>query len=118
MPPVALALAAVFCIACGQILFKMTAERISGLSLSQILADRTTLAIFGTSMVIYAGATVLWVMALRDLTLAHGYMLMTLSFVLVPLAAAVFFGEQLSWGFFAGLALIIAGLFLILGTRA
>lgn len=117
MSPIVMALGAVFCIACGQILFKMTAERILGKSLGEIITDWTTLMIFGTALFIYAGATVLWVLALRHLPLAQGYMLMTLSFILVPIAAVFIFGEKLSFSFLVGLVLIICGIFLTLGSR-
>lgn len=118
MPPVVLALGAVACIACGQILFKITAQRILGRQLSEILGDWPTILIFGTALGIYAGATILWVLALRHMSLAHAYMLMTLSFVIVPIAAVIVFGERLSFGYFVGLTLIITGLLLTLGTRS
>lgn len=117
MQPLFLAGLAVLCIASGQILFKITADRIAGQSLPAILADWRTLMIFGSALGIYAFATVIWILALRDLTLSHAYMIMSFSFVLVPIAAALFFGETLSFRFFAGLALIIAGVILTLGAR-
>lgn len=117
MPPVAMALGAVLCIACGQILFKMTAQRILGRQFSEIVGDWTTILIFGTALAIYSGATVLWVLALRHLPLAQAYMLMTLSFILVPIAAVFVFGERLSFSFLIGLALIISGIFMTFGIR-
>ena len=117
MSPIAMALCAVSCIAAGQILFKMTAERILGKTLVEMATDWTTVAIFGTALGIYAGATVLWVLALRHLPLAQGYMLMTLSFIIVPIAAVFVFGEKLSFSFVLGLILIICGIFLTLGSR-
>lgn len=118
MSSIVMALGAVLCIACGQILFKMTAERIVGKSLGGILQDWTTLTIFGTALFIYAGATVLWILALRHLPLAQGYMLMTLSFIIVPIAAVFIFGEQLSIRFLLGLALIIFGILLTQGPQS
>ena len=117
MPPLLLAGLAVVCIACGQILFKMTADRVAGQSLLAIFGDWRTLAIFGTSVGIYGFATIAWVLALRDLTLAHAYMLMSLSFVLVPVFAMLIFGEKLSLQFLLGLVLIIAGVVVTLGAR-
>jgi drug/metabolite transporter (DMT)-like permease len=43
---------------------------------------------------------------------------MALSFVLVPLAGAFIFGERLTFSFFAGTALLLAGLFVIVGSHA
>lgn len=117
MPPLLMAGLAVLLIASGQILFKMTADRIAGQAFSAILNDWRTIAIFGTSMGIYGIATIVWVLALRDLTLAHAYTLVSLSFVIVPIAAMVLFGEKLSSQFFLGLGLIIAGIVITLGAR-
>ncbi|HMO06031.1 MAG TPA: hypothetical protein PKD10_00090 [Paracoccaceae bacterium] len=117
MPPLLLVLLAVLCIAAGQILFKMTADRIQGLPVAALLGDWRTIAIFGTALGIYAAATALWVLALRDLSLAYAYMFTSLSFVLVPVAAVVLFGERLSATYLLGSAFIICGLVIILGAR-
>jgi drug/metabolite transporter (DMT)-like permease len=117
MPPLLMVLLAVLCIAAGQVLFKLTADRIQGLQIISILGDRRTIMIFGSALGIYAAATVLWVLALRDLSLAYAYMFVSLSFVLVPIAAVVLFGERVSASYLMGSALIICGLMLILGAR-
>ncbi|MEL6768665.1 MAG: 4-amino-4-deoxy-L-arabinose-phospho-UDP flippase [Pseudomonadota bacterium] len=104
-------------IACGQILFKITAERISGEPITSIISDWRTIVIFGIALGIYGVATIMWVLALRELALSQAYMLMSLSFVIVPVAAMVLFGEKLSTGFFLGSALIISGLIVTLGSR-
>ena len=115
MPPLVMVILAVLCIASGQLLFKLTATRIQGVPLASILSDWRTIAIFGTALSIYAGATVLWVLALRELSLSYAYMFMSLSFVLVPIAAVALFGERLTMSFWIGAALIIGGLIVILG---
>lgn len=115
MPSLVLVLLAVLCIAAGQILFKMTAICIQGLPVVSILADWRTITIFGTALGIYAAATLLWVLALRDLSLSYAYMFMSLSFVIVPLAAVLLFGERFSTSYLVGSALIICGLLIILG---
>ena len=117
MPPLAMVLMAVLCIAGGQLLFKLTADRIRGQGLADILSDWQTLVIFGTALGIYAGATVLWVLALRDMTLAYAYMFMALSFVVVPVAAMLLFGERLTLTYFIGALMIIGGLMVILWGR-
>jgi drug/metabolite transporter (DMT)-like permease len=115
MPSLVLVLLAVLCIAAGQILFKLTAIRIRGLSIASVLVDWRTITIFGTALGIYAAATLLWVLALRDLSLSYSYMFMSLSFVIVPIAAVVLFGEQLSPAYLVGSAFIICGLVIIFG---
>lgn len=117
MPPLLMVLFAVLCIAAGQILFKLTADRIQGLQMISILGDWRTVMIFGTALGIYATATVLWVLALRELSLAYAYMFMSLSFVVVPIAGIVLFGERVSASYLLGSALIICGLVIILGAR-
>jgi drug/metabolite transporter (DMT)-like permease len=117
MPPLLMVLLAVLCIAAGQLLFKLTADRIKGQDILSILGDWSTLLIFGTALGIYAGATVLWVLALRDLSLAYAYMFMALSFVIVPVAAIILFGEKVTPSYFLGAALIIGGLMIILWGR-
>jgi drug/metabolite transporter (DMT)-like permease len=117
MPPLAMVLLAVLCIATGQLLFKLTADRIKGQAIMSILEDWSTLLIFGTALGIYAGATVLWVLALRDLSLAYAYMFMALSFVLVPVAAMALFGERVTPSYFVGAALIICGLMVVVWGR-
>ncbi|MEM8615696.1 MAG: EamA family transporter [Pseudomonadota bacterium] len=111
MLPYILTICAVACIACGQLLFKMTANRMAGRAVSEWAMDLHVLIPFFISMVIYAGATLLWILALRDLPLSRAYMFMTLSFVIVPALSAVFFEERLTIGFLIGLGLILVGLF-------
>lgn len=117
MPPILMVILAVLCIAAGQMLFKLTADRIKGQEIMAILGDWSTLLIFGTALGIYAGATVLWVLALRDLSLAYAYMFMALSFVIVPVAAVILFGEKITPSYLLGSALIIGGLMTILWGR-
>ena len=117
MPPLLMVLLAVLCIAGGQILFKLTADRIQGLHIAFILGDWRTIMIFATALGMYATATVLWVLALRDLSLSYAYMFMSLSFVVVPAAGVVLFGERVSASYLMGSSLIIGGMVIILGTR-
>jgi multidrug transporter EmrE-like cation transporter len=108
--PYVLTILAVLAIATGQILFKITASRITGRALTDFIMDPAVLGPFVLAGTIYAGATVLWIMALRDLPLGRAYMFMALSFVIVPLVSMLLFSERLSLGFGVGVSLIIAGL--------
>lgn len=109
--PYVFTLLAVGGIAAGQILFKMTAGKITGRPMMESARDLSTIIPFGIALFIYASATVFWVLALRDLPLSRAYMFMAASFIIVPLVSVRVFGETLSTGYFIGLALIIAGLF-------
>lgn len=108
--PYVLTFATVVLIAVGQILFKLTAQRITGRSGMASLVDTSVLVPFCIALCIYGLATLLWILALRDLPLARGYFLMSLSFVIVPLISAVVFSEHLTMGFALGGALIMAGI--------
>jgi drug/metabolite transporter (DMT)-like permease len=102
-----LAVACVALIASGQVLFKYAANalRISGSYL-----DTGVLSFVLVALVIYGGATILWIALLQHAPLSRLYPYMALSFVLVPLAGWLLFHEQIPLGQIAGLALIVAGL--------
>lgn len=112
MIPYVFTLCAVAAIACGQILFKITADRMKGRALEEWVLDFQVILPFFFAMVIYASATVLWILALRDLPLSRAYMFMTLSFIIVPFISAFLFGEEISLGFIIGLVFILIGLFI------
>lgn len=110
MRPYAMTLIAVVSIAAGQILFKLAAQKIAGRSLFEVAVRTDFLLPFGAALIIYAAATIFWVLALRDLDLSRAYMFMSLSFVIVPVIATLMLGEHLSKGYLIGLGLIIAGI--------
>ncbi len=107
--PYVFTILAVLGIAAGQILFKTVASRIEGRSPVLLIQDSAFMWPLIGSLTIYACATVLWILALQHLALSRAYMFISLSFVIVPLIAAVFFNEPLTPGFVLGLGLIIAG---------
>jgi drug/metabolite transporter (DMT)-like permease len=55
-------------------------------------------------------ASVCWVLVVRQAPLSVAYPFMALSFLLVPAAASVFFGESISAGQYAGMATIVVGI--------
>jgi drug/metabolite transporter (DMT)-like permease len=65
----------------------------------------------------WAGSTALWVVVLNRADLSYAYMLGSLNYVLVPLAAHYLFGETLSTARLAGMALIVAGVLVVLYER-
>ena len=60
---------------------------------------------------LYGVAVVLWVAILQKLPLSIAYPFVALSFVVVPLAAALFFHESLSLKTLSGAVLILAGIY-------
>ena len=98
-------------IAVGQVLFKMTSEKLtsSGFGFHSIFFE----PLFILALVIYGSATLLWIYVLKSVPLAYAYSFMALTFVLVPLLAALWMGETVTMKYAAGAALIIVGLVVI-----
>lgn len=107
--PYILTFATVALIALGQILFKMTAQRLVGRPIQDALSDTAVLFPFAIALAIYGFATLLWIFALRELPLTRAYFLMSLSFLIVPAISAVVFSERFTPGYAVGGALIVAG---------
>lgn len=105
-----LCITCVCAISVGQILFKkagvLLATHNSWLSIP-------VLSTIGLAAVVYGLATLLWIFLLRDIPLSRAYMVFTLSFVLVPVASVLIYGERLNVSYFLGTALILAGLVVI-----
>jgi drug/metabolite transporter (DMT)-like permease len=102
----ALALLCVVGIACGQILFKLSALSLSEFGLSSI----KTLGIFFAAMCLYGVTSIAWVFVLRKLELGKVYPLMALAFVFVPVVSYFTLGERFAPQYFVGVALIVAGI--------
>lgn len=105
----------VLALAAGQILFKAVSQRIQGFS--DLIGDRTALAMFVVALAIYGSSTLVWILALRQVPLSYAYMFMAIGFVLVPVAAWLFFSEPLSPRLVAGAVLIAAGVWLTAADR-
>lgn len=65
--------------------------------------------VFGLALFIYGIATLLWISLLRYVPLNKAYVFMALSFVLVPIASYYIFSEQITVGYWIGVALIVSG---------
>lgn len=104
-------------ISAGQVLFKLTGGRVEARGdggiggLLRTLLDPYLLLAFA----IYGSATLLWVHVLRHMPLSQAYPFMALSFVLVPIASLLFFGETLGPRYWLGAGLIVAGMLVING---
>ncbi|HCH56753.1 MAG TPA: 4-amino-4-deoxy-L-arabinose-phospho-UDP flippase [Rhodospirillaceae bacterium] len=102
--------------AVGQILFKLSADRIREGSDGILTAYFTSPYIWG-AVAFYFGASVVWVWVLQWLPISTAYPVMSLVFVLVPLAGIFLFQETQDLRFFLGVAMIVAGI-LIVTVRA
>ena len=101
------ALICVTALSAGQILFKAAA--IASKESANFITFKSV-AFLAAAMVIYAGASLLWVWVLRSEDLGRVYPIMALAFVVVPIASHYFFGERFLPGYMFGTAMIILGL--------
>lgn len=102
-----LVIACVFGISIGQVLFK---------KISLLLHNGNNIFSFQVlyfsafAALLYGGATVLWIWALRGIDLSKAYLFMALCFVLVPAMSWYFFKEAIGIGYFLGTLLIVTGI--------
>ncbi|MDB6047652.1 MAG: 4-amino-4-deoxy-L-arabinose-phospho-UDP flippase [Pseudomonas sp.] len=108
-----LAIVCVVGIACGQILFKLSA---ASLQKSGSWLDPRFIGILLLAFLLYGLTTLLWVYVLQKSELGKIYPLMALAFVLVPIASHFIFGERFEAQYFLGVALIIAGIIVAVRT--
>ncbi len=96
----------------GQVLFKLVSMRmpaIDAASLRLMVIDPYFIA----AMIVYATATVSWILVLRAVPLGAAYSFTALGFLFVPILSTFLFGEVLTFRYFAGAFLIMAGLSVI-----
>ncbi|GAQ27762.1 putative uncharacterized protein [Ralstonia sp. NT80] len=103
---------AVICViglACGQILFKVSANasRLDG----SFLTFKPLAALFG-AMCLYGLTSLAWVWVLQRTQLGKVYPLMALAFLLVPLGSHFVFGERFQTQYAFGVAFIMIGVIL------
>lgn len=98
--------------AVGQILFKISADRMRDQAEGLIVAYVTSPYIW-FAIGFYFAASFVWVWVLQWLPLSTAYPVMSLVFILVPLAGILLFNETQDFRFFFGAALILCGIFLV-----
>ena len=105
-----LLLLCVIAISAGQLLFKK-----AGLLLASEdgWLNSSMLVTMFLAALIYGAAALLWIYLLRDIPLSKAYMILALSFVMVPLASIVTYSERVGMGYIIGSAFILTGLILI-----
>lgn len=97
----------------GQLLFKLAAERlVTGQGLGRLAASFVTLPMLA-ALALYGLTTLLWVYLLHGLSLSRAYPFIALAFATVPLLAWLLLNEVLAPRYWAGLALMLAGLYLV-----
>lgn len=99
-----------FLIAAGQVMFKMTGMKLAAFP-AQPVQSALLSPIFIGALALYGGATLLWVYVLKSVPLSYAYSFMALTFVIVPLMARFWLGEEISPRYYLGMVLVLAGLF-------
>ncbi|MBD8090455.1 EamA family transporter [Pseudomonas sp. PA-6-1D] len=105
-----IAFACVVGIAIGQILFKLSA---AALHQSGSWFDTKTLITLFSAFALYGITTIAWIWVLQKIELGKAYPLMALAFVLVPIGSHFILGERFQPQYFAGVAIIILGIVVI-----
>ncbi|MEI8320603.1 MAG: EamA family transporter [Alphaproteobacteria bacterium] len=106
-----LAFCTVILICMGQILFKKSAMLLSTLKTPFHLALEP---MFIGAICLYGFTTILWIFALQHLSLSRGYMIMSLSYIIIPILSFYFFDEPISIRLVVGAILIISGVLIAL----
>lgn len=111
LPVLSLLIATPIMIAIGQVLFKMTSQRLvdNQGKFYTVLFDPVLIL----ALAIYGSATLLWIYVLKTVPLSYAYSFMAMTFVLVPILAFFWLGDSLTLRYGMGVACIIAGLLII-----
>jgi len=106
-----------FILGIGQVFFKIAAERLVVGRGWAALAWSMVGWPMATVLLLYGIATVMWVYLLHGLPLSRAYPFITLVFAFVPLLSWIVFRDALDLRYGLGLALMVAGLYLIAAPR-
>ena len=104
-----LAVLCVVGIACGQILFKLTANALA--ETGSIFAGKTFTILF-CALALYGVTTLGWIWVLQKGNLRRIYPIMALSFVFVPILSHFLLGEKFNTQYFIGVGLLLCGILL------
>ena len=102
--------------ATGQLLFKYASLRLP--AFSELGASGTVVRLLSTPAILGGFAcffisALLWIFALRQVSLSVAYPMVALSYIVIFIGSAVLFGESVTWRHWSGAALIVAGIVLI-----
>ena len=102
----------------GQVLFKLSADRMNGNATEGFLVSVLGNGYFYIALVLYCVLTVLWVWILTRVPLSRAYPFVVLAFVFTPAFAHLIFGESLDLWYAAGLGLVLSGLAVLIVKAA
>ncbi len=99
-----------FLLVAGQICFKYTAIGLDVNSFKQLFQSLFFSGFFWFAIVLYAVATILWIIILESMPLSKALPFVALSFVVVPLISRFLFNESFYWYYWGGILLILLGI--------
>jgi drug/metabolite transporter (DMT)-like permease len=99
-------------LATGQLLFKAVALKTPQISKIGHLSSLLYNSLFWLAILLYGFATILWIYLLQQVPLSRAYPFAALGFVIVPIGAAVFFGDKITIPYIVGSFLIVTGIYL------
>ena len=105
---ISLTLLSVIFVSIGQIIFKYLSQIINiGGGLNKII-------LFGLIGFLISGfGSLIWIYALRYVSLTKNYSIFGLTFIIVPILSHLIFGEKINYNFIFGSLLIFLGILLI-----
>ncbi len=100
-------------LALGQVLFKQVAITSGTPKIFDFILSLATNSVFWCALLIYAVATLLWILILQKFALSKAYAFNAIGFLVVPLLGNLFFGEPLTLRLLLGSVIIITGVLLV-----
>lgn|SRR5215472_1562164 len=118
MPPVVLILISVSLSVVGQLLLKMGVSRLGQLDLDGMhailsAARLASQPLVWTGLAVYGLGTFFWLAALSRVELGYAYPFLSLSYVLILLAAWIFLREDVSVGRVIGVVVVCLGVYAV-----
>src|SRR5262245_3215955 len=99
----------------GQILFKQAAVHLNGIGIADRLLSLMHNFYFVSALVFYGALSLLYLWIPTFTRPARAYPFVPLAFALTPALVVWLFGEPVSFRLIVGIAVILCGLFLVIG---
>lgn len=118
MSQIALIITSILLGATGQVLLKAGADKLGNLNLSISGFLPTIWELIKTPQIVigmfcFAFSSLLWIKVLTKAELSYAYPMVSFSYVIVAIAAAIFFKEAITVNKVLGIAAIVMGVFIL-----
>ncbi len=101
----------------GQVLFKSTSGVLDAHSSYRFFVSLLGSPHFWAALCVYGAATLLWVFILSRVPLSRAMPFVALTFIIVPIISAVFFGERLNLMYWFGVFVIVVGVYITVAAQ-